>query len=223
MTLVGKVVVVTGANGVLGAAVARMAEEREAEVVRIDLNPSGGARSFWAADITDLTSTRYLMDRVRAQFGRLDALLNIAGGYACETLADGDPSTWDRMYSINVKTALNASKAALPHLLASGAGAIVNVAAMAALRPGPGDGAYAASKAGVMALTQTLSAELKGRVRVNAVAPSIIDTESNRLAMPEADPATWVSREELAKVMLFLASDEASAISGAIVPVVGRT
>jgi 3-oxoacyl-[acyl-carrier protein] reductase len=125
------------------------------------------------------------------------------------------------MYAINTKTAVNASKAALPHLIASN-GAIVNVGANGALRAAAGFGPYAASKQGVHKLTEALAEEMKGKVRVNAVLPSILDTAQNRKDMPNADFSAWVQPEDLAKVMLFLASDEARAITGALVPVTGR-
>jgi NAD(P)-dependent dehydrogenase (short-subunit alcohol dehydrogenase family) len=125
------------------------------------------------------------------------------------------------MYAINLKTAVNASRAALPHLIESG-GAIVNVGAAGALKAGAGFGPYAASKAGVFKLTESLAEELKGKVRVNAVLPSVLDTEQNRRDMPKADPSKWVQPDDLAKVMLFLASDDARAITGALVPVLGQ-
>jgi len=126
------------------------------------------------------------------------------------------------MYALNVLTALNASRAALPHLAVSSAGRIVNIGAMGALQAGSGMGAYAASKAGVHRLTEALAAEWKGRITVNAVLPSIIDTPANRASMPRADFAKWVSPQELAEMILFLVSDSASAITGALVPVSGR-
>jgi NAD(P)-dependent dehydrogenase (short-subunit alcohol dehydrogenase family) len=126
------------------------------------------------------------------------------------------------MYALNVATALNASRAAIPHLAASGAGRIVNVGAMGALQSGAGMGAYAASKAGVHRLTEALAAELKGKITVNAVLPSIIDTAANRASMPKSDFAKWVTPQELADVILFLASDAASAVTGALLPVNGR-
>jgi NAD(P)-dependent dehydrogenase (short-subunit alcohol dehydrogenase family) len=161
------------------------------------------------------------MEDARAAAGSIDALLNIAGGFAWERLDGGDAATWDRMYALNLKTALNATKAALPHLVASN-GAIVNVGAAGALKAGAGMGAYAASKSGVHRLTESLADELKGRVRVNAVLPSILDTPQNRKDMPKADFSAWVQPDDLAKVMLFLASEDARAITGALVPVTGR-
>jgi 3-oxoacyl-[acyl-carrier protein] reductase len=126
------------------------------------------------------------------------------------------------MHRLNLLTALNASRASIPHLVASKAGRIVNIGAIGALQAGAGMGPYAASKSGVHRLTETLAAELKGKVTVNAVLPSTIDTSANRRDMPDADFAKWVTAPELAEVILFLASDAASAITGALLPVSGR-
>ena len=157
-------------------------------------------------DLTDAAQAKTAIDAVAAHFGRLDALVNIAGGFAFETVAEGDTKTWQRMYALNVLTALNASRAALSHLAASGAGRIVNVGAMGALQAGSGMGAYAASKAGVHRLTEALAAEWKGKITVNAVLPSTIDTPANRASMPKADFGKWVTPQELAEVILFLAA-----------------
>jgi NAD(P)-dependent dehydrogenase (short-subunit alcohol dehydrogenase family) len=126
------------------------------------------------------------------------------------------------MYALNVLTTLNASQSAIPHLAAAGAGRIVNVGAMGALQAGAGMGPYAASKAAVHRLTEALAAEWKGRITVNAVLPSTIDTAANRASMPKADFAKWVTPQELADVILFLVSDAASAVTGALLPVSGR-
>ena len=139
-----------------------------------------------------------------------------------EAVAEGETKTWQRMYALNVLTALNASRSAIPYLSASGAGRIVNVGAMGALQAGAGMGAYAASKAGVHRLTEALAAEWKGRITVNAVLPSTIDTAANRASMPKADFTKWVTPQELAEVILFLVSDAASAVTGALIPVSGR-
>jgi NAD(P)-dependent dehydrogenase (short-subunit alcohol dehydrogenase family) len=173
-------------------------------------------------DLSDAAAAKKAIDAVAAHFGRIDALINIAGGFAFETVADGDPKTWQRMYSLNVLTALNASRSALGHLTGSNAGRIVNVGAIGALQAGYGMGAYAASKAGVHRLTEALAAEWKGKITVNAVLPSTIDTPANRASMPQADFGRWVKPQELAEVILFLVSDSASGINGALIPVSGR-
>jgi NAD(P)-dependent dehydrogenase (short-subunit alcohol dehydrogenase family) len=173
-------------------------------------------------DLSDATEAMKAIDAVAAHFGRLDALINIAGGFAFETVAEGDPKTWQHMYALNVLTALNASRAAIPHLAVSASARIVNIGAISALQAGAGMGAYAASKAGVHRLTEALAAEWKGKITVNAVLPSIIDTTANRASMPKADFAKWVTPQELAEVILFLISDAASAVTGALLPVNGR-
>jgi NAD(P)-dependent dehydrogenase (short-subunit alcohol dehydrogenase family) len=223
----GKVVVVTGASGALGKVVAEIALALGARVGCVDhaaaqLPASANRIELGGVDLSDAAQAKAAIDAVAAHFGRLDALINIAGGFAFETVAEGDPKTWQRMYALNVLTALNASRSAIPHLAASPAGRIVNVGAMGALQAGAGMGAYAASKAGVHRLTEALAAEWKGKITVNAVLPSTIDTPANRASMPKSDFAKWVTPQELANVILFLASDAASAVTGALLPVSGR-
>jgi NAD(P)-dependent dehydrogenase (short-subunit alcohol dehydrogenase family) len=222
----GKVIVVTGAFGVLGRAVGARARAGGAKVAMLDYAAAppelaGQPLVFGGVDLTKSDAAARAMQQVREAAGRIDALMNIAGGFTWRTLEDGDCAAWDMMHAINLKTAVNASKAALPHLIESN-GAIVNVGAAGALKAAAGFGAYAASKAGVHKLTESLAQELKGRVRVNAVLPSILDTAQNRKDMPKADPKTWVQPDDLAKVMLFLASDDARAITGALLPVTGQ-
>jgi NAD(P)-dependent dehydrogenase (short-subunit alcohol dehydrogenase family) len=223
----GKVIVVTGASGALGQVVAEAALARGAVVAGVDhaalqMPPTASRIELGGVDLSDAASAKKAIDAVAAHFGRIDALINIAGGFAFETVAEGDPKTWQRMYSLNVLTALNASRSALGHLTASSAGRIVNVGAMGALQAGYGMAAYAASKAGVHRLTEALAAESKGKITVNAVLPSTIDTPANRASMPQADFGKWVKPQELAEVILFLVSDGASAINGALIPVSGR-
>jgi NAD(P)-dependent dehydrogenase (short-subunit alcohol dehydrogenase family) len=223
----GKVIVVTGASGALGKVVAEVALARGHRVAGIDHAASQIAATaerieFGGVDLTDAAQAKKTIDAAAAHFGRLDALINIAGGFAFEAVAEGDPRTWQHMYALNVLTALNASQAALPHLALSGAGRIVNVGAMGALQACAGMGAYAASKAGVHRLTEALAAEWKGKITVNAVLPSTIDTAANRASMPKADFTKWVTAQELAEVMLFLASDAASGVTGVLLPVSGR-
>jgi NAD(P)-dependent dehydrogenase (short-subunit alcohol dehydrogenase family) len=219
----GKVVVVTGGFGALGRAVIARGREQGARMAAVDVTAAApGAEDAWGnVDLGNADAAAKAMADIRAKCGRVDALLNIAGGFAWQTVAEGDPVAWDKMFALNVKTALTASRAALPHLVES-KGAIVNVGANAALKAGAGMGAYTASKMGVMKLTESMAEELKGKVRVNAVLPSIIDTPANRKDMPKADFSSWVQPVELANAMLFLASDAASAITGALIPVVGR-
>jgi len=223
----GKVIVVTGASGALGKVVAEVALARGARVAGVDYGASQIAATpdrieFGGVDLSDAAQAKKTIDAVASHFGRLDALVNIAGGFAFETVAEGDPKTWLRMYALNLLTALNASRSAIPHLTASASARIVNVGAMGALQAGSGMGAYSASKAGVHRLTEALAAEWKGKITVNAVLPSTIDTPANRASMPKADFGKWVTPQELADVILFLVSDAASAVTGALLPVSGR-
>lgn len=228
-----RIIAVTGAFGVLGEVVATAAVAQGARVALIDFNTVPPDRLLEAcgidalvqtgADLADPDQAAKALDAIGARFGRLDALINIAGGFRWQTLQDGDPAVWDMLYAMNVKTAANASRAALPWLRKSAAGRIVNVGAMGAIKSAAGMGAYGASKAGVHRLTESLAEELKGEgITVNAVLPSIIDTPANRADMPDADFSAWVSPADLAKVMLFLASPDARAVTGALLPVTGR-
>ena len=222
-----KVVVITGALGALGTVVVESALARGAKVAGIDHAPSqmpatADRLELGGVDLSDPLQAKKAVDAAALHFGRLDALINIAGGFTFEAVAEGDSKSWQRMYALNVLTALNTSRAALAHLAASNAGRIVNIGALGALQAGAGMGAYAASKAGVHRLTEALAAEWKGKVTVNAVLPSTIDTEANRASMSKADFSKWVRPQELAEVILFLASDAASAVTGALLPVSGR-
>ena len=225
--MAGRVLVITGAFGVLGSAVARAAAGQGARLGLIDFAGEGpaldGALVLGGVDLADPAQAAKAMDAVAAKFGGIDALLNIAGGFVWQTLEGGPLDTWTALHRLNVVTAATASRAALPHLRKSAAARIVNVGANAALKAAAGMGAYAASKAGVHALTQSLAEELKGdNVTVNAVLPSILDTAANRADMPKTDPAIWVKPHDVAAVMLFLASEASTAVTGALVPVTGR-
>lgn len=229
--MAGRVYAITGAFGVLGSAVAKAAAERGARLALIDFAktapagvPSGPeVLVLPGVDLTDANQAGAAIDAAADHFGGLDALLNIAGGFSFEKLEGGFGETWKRLFLINVQTASNASRAAIPYLKRSAAGRIVNVGANAALKASLGMGPYAASKAGVHSLTQALAEELKpDGVTVNAVLPSILDTPTNRADMPKADASAWVKPADLAAVMLFLASEEAGAVTGALIPVTGR-
>ena len=221
-----RVVAITGGHGVLGKAVVEAALAQGLKVAVID-HASGhavpeGVLEVGGVDLTDATAAKTAIETVAAHFGRLDALLNIAGGFVWQDVQDGGDE-WGRMFALNLTTALNASRAALPHLKASPEGRIVNVGANGALKAAQGMGAYAASKSAVHRLTEALAEELKSTsVTVNAVLPSIIDTAANRADMPDADPAKWVAPADLAAVILFLASPEARAVTGALIPVTGK-
>jgi NAD(P)-dependent dehydrogenase (short-subunit alcohol dehydrogenase family) len=220
----GKRVVVTGGFGTLGRAVVARLGGQGAVAIAVDIAPVPAGwtgEAIGEVDISDPAEAQAVMVQLSSA-GGLDGLVNVAGGFAWQTVLDGDLETWDRLYQINLRTALVMSRAAAP-LLRKGGGAIVNIGAAGAAKAGAGMGAYAASKAGVARLTEALADELKDEgVRVNAILPSIIDTPANRADMPDADTSRWVSPEALANVVAFLLSDEASAVTGALVPVMGR-
>lgn len=229
MELEGKRVAVTGAFGALGAATVTALEKAGAHVAAIDRaeRPKDvafqSAKCFGGVDLGEPDAAKTTLKNAADALGGLDALVNIAGTFRFEKVGDGALDTWDFLYRVNLRTAVAASKAALPFLLKGSAASIVNIGAMGAVKAGAGMGAYAASKAGIFKLTEALAEELKEKdVTVNAILPSIIDTPPNRADMPNADFGKWVRPEQLAEVILFLVTDEASAVTGALVPVVGR-
>jgi NAD(P)-dependent dehydrogenase (short-subunit alcohol dehydrogenase family) len=234
-SLNGKIIAITGGFGNLGVVAAQVLADRGARIALIGrgavppaatLPPQlADACLLGGIDLGQPSMAQQAINAIVQQFGALDALVNIAGGFRWETVADGSADTWDLMFEMNVKTALNASKAAIPHLLASASasGRIVNISAGAALKAAAGMGAYAASKAGVARLTEALAEELKDQgVTVNAILPGTIDTKQNRADMPDADFSRWVAPAQIGAVIAFLLSPDAQAITGALIPVTGR-
>lgn len=224
--LEGRMVIVTGVCGVLGSAVSELLAVRGARVVGFDRaeNNRRCKVDFAGVDLADETACRRAVDSAVARTGPLYGLVNIVGGFEMATLAESGPGLWDRMYHMNLRTALCASSAALPHFSERGAGRIVNVGAGSAAKGAAAMGAYAAAKSGVARLTESLAEECRGAgVTVNAVAPHIIDTPANRAAMPDADFSRWTSPAAIARVIAFLLSDDASAVTGALIPVTGAS
>lgn len=215
--------VVTGAAGILGRATSRRLESCGHVVAGVDFTAEAADFPGLFAGGCDL---RRPEDAERAasilqSAGPIDGLVNIAGGFRWETISEGSAESWEWLYSLNVLTALNMTRALLPGLRST-EGAVVNVGAAAAAKAGKGMGPYSAAKSGVAKLTEALAEELKGTVRVNAVLPSILDTPANRAEMGDADAARWVHPDELAAVIAFLLSPDASAVTGALIPVTGR-
>jgi NAD(P)-dependent dehydrogenase (short-subunit alcohol dehydrogenase family) len=234
--LSGKVSLVAGGTGALGAAVSRAFLDEGATVIvtyrrQAELDAlaqaalaSGARLEGRRVDATDEADTRALVEDMLARHRRLDVLVNTVGGYAGGAkLWDADAGVLDRMLAQNLRSGYALARAVLPAMLRQGSGAIVNVAAKAALAPPAGAAAYAASKAAALALMDSLAAEVAGTgIRVNSVLPSIIDTAANRGAMPRADHSKWPKPEEIAQVIAFLCSDAARVIHGAAIPVYGN-
>jgi len=235
MTFTEKVALVAGGTGGLGRAVSLAFLKEGAELVVTYVIPqefdllktAAGADASRLegryVDITDENAVQQLVDGIVAKHGRLDFLVNTVGGYAGGIkLWEMSTKVFDQMLALNLRSGYVLSRAAAKTMLKQEKGAIVNVAAKAALDHGAGASAYAASKAAALALMDSLAADLKGSgVRVNSILPSIIDTEANRKAMPDADFAKWPKPEDIARVILFLCSDDAKVIHGAAIPVYG--
>lgn len=230
MILDNKRIAITGAFGTLGTAVVGRVLAEGARVAALDhaaeprsASAFGDAVLIGGVDLADAQGANAALADAAKALGGLDALVNIAGGFAWEKLEGNSLATWDRMYRMNLATAVAASQAALPYLLKSAGGRIVNIGAAGAMKAAAGMGAYAASKAGVARLTEALAEELKQNgITVNALLPSIIDTPPNRADMPDADFSRWVRPEQIGDAIVFLLSDRAQAITGALIPIVGR-
>ena len=232
-----KVVLVAGGTGGLGHAVSlaflgegakvivTYRDARGLEELKSEASLLSGTLEGAQVDVTDEAAVSGLVADIVAKSGRLDAVVNTVGGYA------GGAKQWEteskvleRMLDLNLRSGFLLARAAVPVMLKQGSGAVVNIAAKAAVDHGAGASAYAASKAAAVALMDCLAADVKGTgVRVNSVLPSIIDTAVNRQAMPDANFAIWPKPEEIASVILFLASDAAQVVHGAAIPVYGKT
>lgn len=229
------VVLVAGGTGGLGRVVTSSFLEEDATVAVTYRNQPEWEKFKTAAsahasrleghevDVTDETAVRQFVEKILSKHGRLDALVNTVGGYAGGLkLWEMETKVFEQMLNLNLRSGYALSRATVPAMLKQGRGAIVNVAAKAAFDHAAGASAYAASKAAAVAMMDSLAADLKGTgVRVNTILPSIIDTEANRKAMPKADFAKWPKPADIARVILFLCSDDAKVIHGASIPVYG--
>jgi NAD(P)-dependent dehydrogenase (short-subunit alcohol dehydrogenase family) len=217
----GKVVVITGAAGALGRAVAGEFAGRGATLALVDIIDTTGPHLSLVGDLTDAAAAQKIVQDVVRKLGRIDVLANVAGGFTMgETVDETTDKTWNFMFDLNVKTMLNMVRATVPGMRAARSGKIVNIGARAGLKGVGRMGAYCASKAVVIRLTESLADELKGSgINVNCILPSVIDTARNRQDMPDADPSKWVAPADLARAIAFLASDAAHAIHGVALPV----
>jgi NAD(P)-dependent dehydrogenase (short-subunit alcohol dehydrogenase family) len=231
----GKVVLVAGGTGGLGHAVTlafleegakaivTYRSQEEFDALKRSAGVSGANLEGYTVDATDEVAVRQLVEKIVGKYRRLDAMVNTVGGYAGGTkLWELETKVFEHMLALNLRSGYALSRAVVRAMLKQGYGAIVNVAAKAAVDHAGGAAAYAASKSAAVALLDSLAADLKGSgVRVNTILPSIIDTEANRKAMPKADFAKWPKPEDIARVILFLCSDDAKVIHGAAIPVYG--
>jgi NAD(P)-dependent dehydrogenase (short-subunit alcohol dehydrogenase family) len=235
MRLAGRVVLVAGATGALGRAVALALLAEGAKVMAAarrpgELAPLAGAAGdvqarlgFAAADVAEPAGAARAVEEALRAGGRLDAVVNAVGAWAGGAKVHEEaPDVLARMLAANLAPGHALARAALPAMLAAGRGAIVEIASLAAIGPQPGQASYAAAKAAALSLFLSLAEEVRPRgIRVNVVLPGTMDTEANRRAMPTADRSTWVSTGDVARLVLFLCSDEASAVSGAAIPARG--
>ncbi|HTP71169.1 MAG TPA: SDR family NAD(P)-dependent oxidoreductase [Burkholderiaceae bacterium] len=227
-----RVVMITGAAGNLGRAVAQAFAEGGDRLVLVDLRADALAGAFGtdtpaqllvAANLLEQEQARHAVQSAVDRFGRLDVLCNLAGGFRMgEAVHETSDATWNFLFDLNARSLLHAVQAAVPRMLELGGGKVINVGAFSAQKGAAQMGAYTASKAVVIRLTEAMAAELRERgINVNCVLPTVIDTPENRRAMPGVDPAKWVAPHDLAGVIRFLASDAARAIHGAAIPVTG--
>lgn len=228
MNLEGQVVLITGAFGGLGSAVTPAFLRAGATVVAVSRAAAAppeivraSSLAVLPADLADAAQVEQAVAQAVGRWGRIDALVHLAGGFAGgQPLADTPPEELEEMLQRNLRPTFLCCRAVVPPMLSRRSGRIVCTAARAALQPPANVSAYAAAKAGVVALVQTLARELEGTgVTANAIAPGVIDTAANRAAMPDADPAAWTAPADIARVLLFLASPESAAVNGAVIPV----
>ncbi len=235
-SLEGKVAIVTGAAGNLGSAVCQAFAAHGARIAMVDLDaealeqaraglPAGSDAASFTANLIQPASVADMVERVVAHFGRIDILANIAGGFTMgPPVHETEDKDWDFMMDLNARTVFNTCRAVVPRMLDAGGGRIVNVSARAATQGKGNMAPYCASKAAVITLTESLSAELKDNgINVNCILPGTVDTPQNRAAMPDQDHGRWVPPAALANVILFLASDAARHVTGAAIPVYGRS
>jgi len=228
----GKVVVVTGAAGALGRAVFEYFGNGGARVVALDYSHElldfafpvkDSMHRYQEVDLTSRESCQLVLSKVIDDLGQIDVLCNVAGGFLMgEAVHETSDATWDFLFNLNTHSIVNTSSVVVPQMQQQGSGKIVNIAAKAATQGFANMGAYTASKAAVMRLTEAMAAELREQqINVNCIMPGTIDTPRNREDMPEADHSKWVPPSQLASVIGFLASDAAVAVHGAAIPVEG--
>jgi len=227
MQFTDRTILITGASGNLGRAVANAFAGLGARLILMDVRrgdlKDSEKQLVLETNLLDAESLRAAVAKALERFGRIDVLCNIAGGFRMGSpVHETKDADWDFLFGLNARSVLNTARAVVPAMLKGDGGKIVNIGAFAAQRGAANMGAYIASKSAVIRLTESMAAELREKnINVNCVLPTIIDTPENRAAMPSADPRKWVAPQDLAAVIVFLASDAARAIHGAAIPVTG--
>ena len=232
MSLSGKIAIVTGGTGALGSAVVRRFLDEGIKVVVSHRNPKelGGFPdsvrsriSLVQCDVTIESDVQRLVDTAIKMFGKVDILVNTVGGFlSSKPIPDVTVEEWDRMMSINLKSAFLCSREALRRMKGQNYGRIVNISAMVGLYPSPGRSAYAISKSAVSLFTEIAGQEQKGSgTTINAIAPSIIDSSANRQSMPDEDFSRWVKPESIADIICYLCSDAATDVTGTTIKAFG--
>ena len=218
-----KIVMIAGGTGGLGQTVTSVFSKLGATVIVVSSKLPNtlpeGVRGV-TADVTKEADVQRLVAEVQQKTKRIDCFINLVGGFAMGRLMETNTADWTKMLTLNLTAAFLLSRAVLPLMVEQGAGRIIHIAARAAVEPFPGAGAYIVSKSGLVALIKVFALELAGSgVNINGVLPPVIDTPANRKNMPSADHSQWVTPESIAKLLVFLASEEASAVNGALIPI----
>ena len=225
-TLEGKVAIITGATGGLGTSVTAAFLEAGARVAAVDRSARQEANDSFvsvAADLSTPAGATSAVDAVIARWGRVDILVHLIGGFAGGTsIADADDATFDRMMNLNLRTAFYMFRAVVPRMRAQGSGRILAIGSRSAVEPSPESGLYAASKAALVSVVRTVAAENADRgIGANVILPGTMDTPANRASMPTANFSQWVPPVQVAAMLVHLAGDGASAITGAVIPIYG--
>jgi len=236
MKFAGKTAIITGSTSALGSEISRAFAARGANLALVYISEEKFTRlesqldEFVAkvlklkADVTDESQVTTMFQKAKGEFGSIDFLINTVGGFAGgKSVADMEESTWDKMMSLNLKSAFLCSKAAMEEMRTQGHGKIINISAMTALQSKPNRAAYAVAKAGVIKLTEAVALEGKEfNIQANAIAPSVILTEANKADMPNADFSKWVTPNQIAETIVFLCSPAGDAITGTVLKLQGR-
>ena len=228
-SLQGQVAIVTGANGALGTDISKSLLAAGATVVGIARSMAVGEAHDGrfhpvSVDLTDREEVRDLAARLAGQFERIDILVHVVGGFAGgASVAETDDATWQKMMDINLNAAFYVFRAVLPIMRGAEKGRIIAIGSRQAVQPAAGVGAYAASKAGLVSLVQTVALENRDKnIRANVILPGTMDTAANRAAMPKANSAKWVKTAHVAELVVMLAGEAGGEINGAAIPVYGE-